>query len=163
MQRSYSRLLQFESVAITVGGVVLLVEIGRAVQANMLWLDRAVLMESRFRLFLWLGVSIAALLIVKGITAALNRSAENRAVVLLENPLTIIVCVLLIVVVRGLRIHTDVAPLNRIDTIDGLPFIIQLLARPWLFYGVVIIVTTALGVLFWRAFRIAMADSPTAV
>src|SRR5450759_2245272 len=99
MQRSYSRLLQFESVAITVGGVVLLVEIGRAVQANMLWLDRAVLMESRFRLFLWLGVSIAALLIVKGITAALNRSAENRAVVLLENPLTIIVCVLLIVVV----------------------------------------------------------------
>jgi hypothetical protein len=92
-----------------------------------------------------------------------SRPAESRAAAIVENPLTVVVAALLIFTVQGWRIHTDVAPLDRIDTTDGLPLILQVFMSGWLFYAVIVIVAAVCGVLFWKGLnRVRAAEAVSA-
>jgi hypothetical protein len=155
MHGKYRRLRVAEAAAVSAAGVILFAETAIAVRANMLWLDRAVVMDARFHLYLWGAVSMATLLVVKGIINGLRQTDESPGELLVENPLAITVAALLIVVARGWRIHTDVAPLNRVEPTDAMPLVVQLFANPFWSYTVVALSTTALVLVFRRALRLS--------
>jgi chromate transport protein ChrA len=153
MARSYPHLLQLSGLVISSSGLVLMAETGRALHANMMWLGARVVTQPRFILYAWVALLVACLLIVRGFTTALDRSAAHLIVRGIESGLELTSGVLLIVVVRGWRIRTDFAPLDRIETADGLPLILQFFMRWPVLDGVILIIAAVAVKLFWDLFR----------
>ena len=89
-----TRISQIEAIAISISGFVLLIEIIRAVRWNVFWMDRAVITEPRFSLYIGTALSISALLILRGVTARNIASAAGRTFIFVEAPLTLLVAVL---------------------------------------------------------------------
>lgn len=145
-----ARISQIEAIAISASGFTLLVEIARAVRWNLFWMDRAVVTEPRFSLYVGTALSLSVLLIIRGVTA--RNAGGDRAFIFIEAPLTLIVSTLLITVVHGWRIRTDVAPLDRAST-DVLPPLIRLVASSWTFYGATTMAAALVAVLFLKALR----------
>jgi hypothetical protein len=146
-----SRLQKLEALAIAAAGLILLFEIARAVQFNLLWMDHSTATEPRFSLYLWTALSLVLLLVFRGVAAM--RSSRNAVFLFVEGPLTLLVSAMLIIVVHGWRIHTDVVPLNSVESADALPLPTRLLASPSIIYGGISIAAVPILALFWRSVR----------
>lgn len=122
-----------ESAAIVIAGLTLLVAIARAMQSNLLWLDREIIFAPGFSLCLWAAVCIALLIIIRGVTAV-NTAGDSLAFILLEGPVALLAGVLSIVVVNRWRIRTDVRPMNHVEAGDALPLAVRVLVSLPLFW-----------------------------
>jgi len=135
------RLQQIEAALISVGGLLLLVEISNAVRSNVWWIGRAVLAEQRFSLYLWASVALSLLFVVEGAVTIRERQA-GRGFLGLLGPLAIVLVGVLIIIAHGWRIRTDVAPADGISTLSDLPIAVRVLADPWLAAVLIAVVAT---------------------
>jgi hypothetical protein len=149
------RLRHVEVLAISGCGLVLLSEIGRAIRWNLFWMDRAVVTSPRFNLYLWTALAFSALLILKGTAAMRWPSGVARALLLIETLLTLLVGVLLVIVVNGWRMRTDVVPFNAAGSTSVLPWLVRMLSTVWLIYAIISIIALAMIVLLWRQRKVS--------
>lgn len=147
-----TRIVEFVALAISISGLVLLIEIVRAVRWNLFWMDRAIVAEPRFSLYVGGALAIAVLIVTRGVTAREIAPLMRRAFIFIEAPLTLLVSGLLITIAHGWRMRTDVAPLDGAST-DVMPFLIRVVANGWEAYGGVALAAIAVAVVFWKTFR----------
>ncbi len=117
-------------------GLVLLWSICLSVHYNVWWMSRTVLLEVRLALYLWTGIAVALLFVLRGIAIAWSRATtQPSSLEYAESLFTICVGSALGVIAFGWRIRTDVGPPEAIERLNDLPMTVRILADPWLSYS----------------------------
>jgi hypothetical protein len=117
-------------------GLVLLWSICLSVHYNIWWLSRTVFLEVRLTVYLWTGVAVALLFVVRGIVMAWSLAMTRlSSLEYAESLFTIGVGSALGVIAFGWRIRTDVGPTEAIQRLSDLPMTVRVLADPLLSYS----------------------------
>jgi hypothetical protein len=151
------RLLQGEAVLICLCGLLLIIEIASSVRANVWWIGRSVLAEQRFAFYAWVAVGLGVLFVVEGI-AAIREAQASIGFVCCRGPFMLGLLCALILIARGWRTRTDVAPADSISTLSDLPIAVRILADPWL--AAVFIAIVAVGAVFSIVYSLASRHRP---
>ena len=113
-------------------GLLLLWSICAAVQANLEWMPRSLLLLPRLPFYLWTGVAVALLLVLRGVV--MERAVVFSSLEFVEGLLMAGVGIALIVIASGWRIVTDMGPVDPIHGLSDLPTAMRILADPWASY-----------------------------
>lgn len=150
---------RIEAGAVSTAGFVLFCELGAAVRWNITFLQREIVFDPRFNLYLCAAVGLAALFMIRGFVAVSSTGLAMRLFAIVEAPATLIIAALAVVIAHGWRLATDTVPANRVDAEESLPLIVTLLARPAAFWGTAVTVAVILLSVFWRIHRRTASES----